>query len=383
MSAIRWHLITGEYPPQSGGVSDYTALLARGLASAGATVEVWAPYAEGITPDANGVTVRRAVEKWSPTDLNRLNKELNGYEKSRRLLVQYTPNAWGYKGLNFGFCRWLVQRRNCGDDIRLMIHEPFYPWRLWDKPTRWLLAAGQRWMIRSLLGASSQVYLSIPGWERMLRPYDPGGRRPMKWLPIPSTIPIVVDPARVAEFRRRLAPKGQAILGSFGTFGGAIREVLSKVLPPLLAKHPERMGLLLGQGGDRFAAKLLAAHPMLDGRLIAPGRLAPEAVSFHLQACDVLIQPYPDGVSSRRTSVMAGLSHGLPTVTTQGFLSEPIWEQTGCVALAPASDSVQFIQAAESFLADREASIRLGLRARAVYAEHFTLERTVEVLLKT
>ena len=80
---------------------------------------------------------------------------------------------------------------------------------------------------------------------------------------------------------------------------------------------------------------------------------------------------------------MAGLSHGIPTVTTQGFLSEPIWEQTGCVALAPASDSVQFIQAAESFLADREASIRLGLRARAVYAEHFTLERTVEVLLKT
>jgi len=80
---------------------------------------------------------------------------------------------------------------------------------------------------------------------------------------------------------------------------------------------------------------------------------------------------------------MAGLSHGIPTVTTQGFLSEPIWAQTGCVALAPAADASAFLQATESLLGDPAARARLGDRAREVYADHFTLERTVEVLLKT
>ena len=37
---MEWHLITGEYPPQPGGVSDYTRFLASGLADAGETVAV-------------------------------------------------------------------------------------------------------------------------------------------------------------------------------------------------------------------------------------------------------------------------------------------------------------------------------------------------------
>src|SRR5262249_13522359 len=40
---IAWHVLTGEYPPQAGGVSDYTFLLAQSLAAAADTVTVWAP----------------------------------------------------------------------------------------------------------------------------------------------------------------------------------------------------------------------------------------------------------------------------------------------------------------------------------------------------
>ena len=39
----RWHLVTSEYPPDIGGVSDYTAQLARALAGAGDEVHVWCP----------------------------------------------------------------------------------------------------------------------------------------------------------------------------------------------------------------------------------------------------------------------------------------------------------------------------------------------------
>ena len=40
---FRWHILTGEYPPQPGGVSDYTRLVARSLAEAGDEVHVYAP----------------------------------------------------------------------------------------------------------------------------------------------------------------------------------------------------------------------------------------------------------------------------------------------------------------------------------------------------
>ena len=40
---IRWVILTGEYPPQSGGVSDYTRLVVEGLAAVGDEVAVYAP----------------------------------------------------------------------------------------------------------------------------------------------------------------------------------------------------------------------------------------------------------------------------------------------------------------------------------------------------
>ena len=46
MSVTRWVLITGEYPPAPGGVSDYSSMVARGLAEAGDEVHVWAPAYE-------------------------------------------------------------------------------------------------------------------------------------------------------------------------------------------------------------------------------------------------------------------------------------------------------------------------------------------------
>ena len=37
---MSWHLITCEYPPDIGGISDHTAQLASGLAAAGDEVHV-------------------------------------------------------------------------------------------------------------------------------------------------------------------------------------------------------------------------------------------------------------------------------------------------------------------------------------------------------
>jgi hypothetical protein len=40
---VFWHVITPEYPPMLGGVSDYTQSIAKGLAAQGDEVHVWCP----------------------------------------------------------------------------------------------------------------------------------------------------------------------------------------------------------------------------------------------------------------------------------------------------------------------------------------------------
>ncbi|HEY0094990.1 MAG TPA: glycosyltransferase, partial [Archangium sp.] len=57
--SVSWHLLTGEFPPRPGGVSDYTWQVAEGLARTGCAVHVWAPGdpQEALAPE--GVTVHR------------------------------------------------------------------------------------------------------------------------------------------------------------------------------------------------------------------------------------------------------------------------------------------------------------------------------------
>ncbi len=377
--ASTFHLLTGEYPPRPGGVSDYSAQVASGLAAAGALVHVWTTPG-GDPPEVPAVTVHRDSGRWSPAGLARLGAALDTFPVPRRLLVQYTPNAWGAKGLNLAFCRWLVARRRVrGDEVRLMFHEVAYPWQLHDKPTRWLLAAGQRWMARTLLRAGTHVDVTTPAWEGMLRAVAPGRLETVGWRPVPSNIPVADDPKAVASVRARVCPAGGSVVGSFSSFSELTGPLLAAALPGVLAGHHDRVGLLIGQGGDRFAARLVAANPGLRGRLVATGPLTAAEVSAHLGACDLIVQLYPDGLTTRRTSLMASLAHGVPVVSNSGHLTEPFWAASGAVTLAAGPGGVA--SAADRLLADPAERARSGAAGRTLYDLRFALERTIEAIM--
>jgi glycosyltransferase involved in cell wall biosynthesis len=380
-----WHLITGEYPPQAGGVADYTYRMAGTLVAAGgAGVQVWCPPADAPTPEQPGVTVNRVAGGWSLADLVRLDAALEATPPPRRLFVQYVPQSFGWKGMNLGFSRWLAGRSRRGDSVWTMVHEAYVVFRpRHDPPRRWLLSAIQKIMMRMILGASERVYISIPSWESMLRRVEPsrGAPQSMNWLPVPSNILVVDDPHAVEELRCRVAPGHGLILGHFGTFGAAYRSDLLSLLPPLLTADASRVALLLGRGGPAFAAQLQAAHPTLAGRIIAPGGLDPEPLSMHLQACDLMIQPYDEGICTRRTTAMACLLHGRAIVSTQGCVTEPeLWDGLG-TSITPVGDHDAFLAAAEALLADPAARASLGAAAASLYRQRFAVELTVATLL--
>lgn len=282
--------------------------------------------------------------------------------------------------MNVAFCLWLwVQSRRCRIDV--MFHEVATPWGSGiglRQIRRHFLAAVTRMMAVVAAQAADQIYGSIPAWEGMLRRL--GVRKQFQWLPVPSTMPLEVDPDRVATMREGLLRVcGTTFLvGHFGTFGAHIASGLELVLPELFAAEPAVAVVLIGRGSAEFAEAFRRLHPALGDRLLGTGSLTDHAVSQHLAACDVLLQPYVDGVSSRRTSMMAGLALGRPIVTTFGFLSEPIWRESGAVRLVNSFEEMP--EAVGALLRDGPQRERLGRVAGALYRQRFCIERTIETL---
>jgi glycosyltransferase involved in cell wall biosynthesis len=145
----------------------------------------------------------------------------------------------------------------------------------------------------------------------------------------------------------------------------------------LLSDDPDVSALCLGSGSDRFVLSLIEDVPSLAGRVHATGRISASDTAVALAACDLLLQPYIDGVTTRRTSVMAGLINARAVLTTTGHLTEPIWIESRAVALTPASDLAAFVKAAHTLLADQAERTVLGARAEKTYAERFALTHTI------
>ncbi|HEX8650903.1 MAG TPA: glycosyltransferase family 4 protein [Pyrinomonadaceae bacterium] len=373
-----WHILTGEYPPQSGGVGDYTRLLARELAQAGDSVYIWAPASLEPTPADTRVEVRRLPGRFGLRALMALHKGLKRSAHPRRILVQYVPQAFGWPVLNIPFCLWLLSRRR--ETVWVMFHEVYFP--MGRKQSLALNAVGAitRFMAVLVARAAARMFVSIPAWAQLLKPLVAKDAE-IVWLPIPSNINVHEDSAGVEEIRARYAPgENGYVIGHFGTYGKRIVEQLKTALPALLLEHPERVALLLGRGGEALRDELVCAYPELGGRLHATGALSADDVSRHLKACDLLIQPFIDGVSSRRTSLMAGLAHGLPIVTTTGSLTESLWSESRAVILAEAGDTDGMVSAAERILSDAAERERLAAAARRLYQERFDVSHTISAL---
>ena len=367
-----WHILTPEYPPDCGGVGDYTALIAAALADAGDVVHVWHPGA--ALARAARLTVHALPDRFargSRAVLDRAFLDMPG-----AILVQYVPTAFGLRGANVPFARWLLGVRQAGGDVRVMFHAPFFYFGL-ERPWRNALAIAQRAMASLMVRAGRTVYFSTGNWSRYLRPYGRVGDAEV--LPVPATIAIDPPSSLVNGWMTRVEPREGAVIGHFGTYGEHVAAELRRVLPEIWRTRPSARVLLVGDGSVAFMKEMRAAAPRPDS-VNATGRLSSEDVAAALRACDVLIAPYPDGVTTRRTSMMGALTSGRPVVTTDGPLTEGIWRETRAVPLVAAGDAAAFAGCVDRIAGDKTLQTAIGAACRGLYDERFALRHTVAAL---
>jgi glycosyltransferase involved in cell wall biosynthesis len=386
MSKVQWHVITPEYPPHFGGVSDYTRQLAAALSAEGDEVHVWCPDSVKDSKSlsdisaAGCVTVHRDFGKFAPKDLRDVGEKLDRFPGPHRILVQWVPHGYGYRSMNLAFCWWLLQRATKHRDrVELMVHEPFLTFN-WTSPRQNVAALVHRLMTILLLRASSRVWISIPGWERSLRVYALGRDVGFQWLPIFSNIPAASDPARTQAIRRQYADPDRVLVGHFGTFGALIAGLLKPILLSLAKDQVSQTILLMGERSEQFRSQVIENEPRLESVIQATGQLSALELAHHLAACDLLIQPYPDGVSTRRGSFMAGLANGKAIVTTTGWLTEPLWLESDAVALAPAGNTEAFLEQVRRLREDTAQRLRVGSAATRLYQERFDISHTISSL---
>jgi glycosyltransferase involved in cell wall biosynthesis len=371
------HILTPEYPPTIGGVADYTRLVARALAQEGEAVHVWCPPHAEREP-ADRFEVHPELGQFCAADLARVDRLLDRFEVPRRLLVQWVPHGYGFRAMNLRFCYWLWHRARGGDQVELMVHEPYLAF--WGGTWRQSAAAVvHRVMTIVLLQAARRVWVAIPAWESKWKPYALGRSVPFAWLPISSGLPCP-EPQAVSQVRETLGAPRHPLIGHLGTYGSPVTSLLFAALAELLRKLSAPRILLMGTGGQRFLTSFLERYPEYESRMITTGPLTGSQLAAHVAACDVLIQPYPDGISSRRTTAMAGLHLGVPIVTTTGALTEPFWETSKAVRLSPVGEWATFVGHIDLLLQHPDERARQADGARAFYDRLFAVRRTVAAL---
>jgi glycosyltransferase involved in cell wall biosynthesis len=370
-----WHIVTCEYPPALGGVADFSRVVAGALAGAGEQVHVWTPAPAEPSGDE---TVHPVAGGYRVTALGALDRALDACPAPRRLFLQWVPHGYGYKSLNLPFCLWLRRRARRGDWLEVMIHEPFLRFDR-TRIRQNVGAAVHRLMLRVLLGAASRVWVSTPSFADRVRPFGPRGTSSPGWLPVPSPVAVVDDREAVAAMRTSLAGTAP-LVGYFGTAYSLVSATLAAALADLVTRRPGVRIALAGTGTDVFAATVARTHPAVAAAICSSGPRSERDLSLLLQACDVFVQPYPDGASTRRTTLMALLSHGCAVVTNGGETTEEFWAGSGAVRFADGG-AATVGRTAAALLADDAARPDLGGRARSLYRDRFDVPMILAALL--
>ena len=380
---MNWVLITGAYPPDQGGLADYAAVVARELARHGDTVTVvTGPMELKAVPVAEGVRLLALSDHFGRQGLRELDAFLETVPPTTRLFVQYVPQAFGprrnsrFRGLPLTFAWWLRRREahHAALPVWTLFHEAKVTAPPGSNVSRRILSVVTGQMLGWTAAASQRIFVAMPAWQAHIEPHL-SPRQRVEYLPIPSNIATAVDEHARQLTRAHLLPCGQrAMVGHFGTFSSDVACLMEHLVRQSLREHPDRHILLVGDGSREFLSHLSGDR----ARVTATGRLEAEDVARHLSACDLMIQPFPDGASTRRGSIMAGLALGVPVVSNLGEASEAIWQKERALALAPDPESM--LGLVDQLLSRPAERLALGERGRALYEDQFSLAHTVRVL---
>jgi glycosyltransferase involved in cell wall biosynthesis len=279
------------------------------------------------------------------------------------VVLQYNPFSYGWWGVAPWLVNDLVRLRRAGTPLAVMVHEAFLqPLNVRQTPIR----TWQKAQLRAILG---QVDIAFATTEAICVAL--GRMRPqlsVAHIPVGSNLPDRRDARRMSRERLGLSDEDLALV-AFGTgHPSQLGDWIGRAVRAAASIHPHPIVLNLGAG----------AHPVEgvppETHVLTPGRLSADELAEWLAAGDLFLSPFSDGVSTRRTTVMAALQHELPVVTTQAPSTDRLLLPTGSSPMRlVGSDSPEDFEAAVlELVADADKRRSLGAAGRRFFEENFS-----------
>jgi glycosyltransferase involved in cell wall biosynthesis len=356
-------------PPLRGGLADHTQELARQLARENHVTVVSSREVYTDMP----YEVRPNVFDWS--DPRQIEFELAQMAPDTVVIWQYVPHMYGRGGVNGSLAGLWRRLRRQGFSQVVLAHEIAAGWG--RRPNHWWYAWNHRRQWRAALKHADLVPISTEAWCLDWQRREPGRADRLFTLPSPTSVPPVPVPAdHRAAWRQAhgFAPDAK-IIAWFGTV--SLAKQLDWVLDAWEAAN---------HGGDPVTFCLIGGTPSLPipgslrARFKMLGYLPLPEVSEALQAADLLLLPFVDGASERRTTLMAGLAHGVPTVTTVGPNTGPTLAAAPFLERVPVGDSRPFVEAVLRLLRDEPARRALGEAGRRQHDLAYSWPVTIATL---
>ncbi|MBV9327875.1 MAG: glycosyl transferase family 1 [Chloroflexi bacterium] len=290
--------VSGEYPPDVGGLGDYTLRLREALTNRGCL---------------SRVVSRRQVRRWNARSTLWLLRHAPG---TGIVHIQYQAAAYDLLG---DIC--LVPGLLRGLRPRVRTVATFHDLRV---PYLFPKAGALRPVAIRLLARTSHA--AIAADQRDIAALRQVTRATFQVAIGPNVVRNPPDGYERAAFRRSLGlePDDLALV-YFGLLNASKGlDLLLSAFECIRTWRPgARLLMLGGPAGasdptDRTTGGSLRARlGRLGAAAIQTGWLPPRELSGYLLAGDVALLPYVDGASARRGSLLACAEHGLPIVSTQ------------------------------------------------------------------
>ena len=364
--------VTGEYPPMVGGVGRFTAELAGALQSQGAQSAVLTD--KQVTAGTEAVRVLPGRGSWGWGILSDIPARAHA-AGAEWVHVQYQTAAFGMHPavnvLPYFLRRHGLRAAWTYHDLRVPYLFPKAGARLRNLVTRLPLRA-----------ADAVVVTNQSDWKSVQGQVQRGQ---LHRIPIGSDIESRQFSAEERSLRRAARGYGseQLVLGYFGFLnaskgGLTLIETLAALAGDGMDAHLLMIGERVGASDEtnfRYLQRVEAAisEHGLDGRVQWTGHQSDAEVAADFHAIDVLVMPYEDGMSMRRSTLTAALANGCAIVTTHPQDPTPELRADADLVLVPPRDPAATAAAVRRIAADPRLAESLRANARKA-ARQFSWE---------
>ena len=303
-------IISGTFTNMRCGVGDYTYRLSVELERLGIGLDIITSYNSEVITDGR-INICPVVKKWSLLSLPLLLKSIKA-TKPDLIHLQYPTQAYKYRimiNVFPVFCKLMIP------EIPLIV-------TIHDVKTAHVL---NKLRLVTFLFCAKKIIVSAEEEKAYLIKLFPFLKKKFELIYLGSPIEVH-SPGEVRrnQIRRDLNMGENEILAChFGYILAKKRIETVFYAVRRLLDDGDKIKLVMISEFDpphnRYHARLksLAGRLNLDKQVAWTGYLDKPEVSEYMASSDICVQIYQDGVSLRRTSFIAALEHGLPTVTTK------------------------------------------------------------------